>query len=129
MTERRQFGGWPHRPRDESGPIFCRELLRHFLSELCGLNVDLVYPVAQIEFAENDRASAKRIGLDDVAAHAEKIRMNVADDVGTAQHQHFAAILLAPVIVQGGIALLDVGSHGAVVHHDALFHSLQKVSH
>ena len=48
--------------------------------------------------------------------------MNVPNNVRTAQNQHFAAILFAPVIVQGRIARLDVGSHGAVIDDDALAH-------
>jgi hypothetical protein len=55
--------------------------------------------------------------------------MNVANDVGTAEHQHFAAVFLAPVVIQSRIALLDVGAHRAVVNYDAFFHELQEVSH
>ena len=34
--------------------------------------------------------------------------MNVTNDVGTAEVQDFAAVFLAPEIIQRGIALLDV---------------------
>ena len=80
--------------------------------------------VAKVEFPEHDPASAEGVGLNDVAAHAEKVRMDVANNIGTAQHQHFATILLASVIVQGGIALLDVGPHCAVIDDNALFYGL-----
>ena len=50
--------------------------------------------------------------------------MNIANNVGAAQHQYFAAILLAPVIVQSRIALLNVGPHCAVVNYDAVLHGL-----
>ena len=60
VPERRQFGGWPHRSRDESRLVFRRELLRHFLGELRGLHVDLVHAVAQIEFAEDDSRFRRR---------------------------------------------------------------------
>src|SRR2546430_4427707 len=53
--------------------------------------------------------------------------MNIANNIGTAQHQNFAAVLLAPVIVQGRIALLDVRTHGAVVDYDSGVHELEKV--
>jgi len=49
--------------------------------------------------------------------------MNVADDVGTAEDQDLAAVFLAPVVVEGGVALLDVGAHGAVVDYDAVLTS------
>src|ERR1035438_4974167 len=110
----------PHK----SGPVLRRELPRHLLGELSGFQVDLVYAVPQFKFSQDNSASAEGVGFNDVAAHAEKVRMNVANDVGAAQHQNFAAVFLAPVIVQGGIAFLNVGSHRAVVHDNALFHGL-----
>ncbi len=55
--------------------------------------------------------------------------MNIANDIGTAQHQNFAAVFLAPIIVKGRIALLDVGPHRAVVDNDALLHELEKIGH
>ena len=55
--------------------------------------------------------------------------MDVADDVRTAEHQQFIAAFIAPKIVGGGIAKLNVGAHGAVVNDDALVHRLQKVAH
>ena len=55
--------------------------------------------------------------------------MNIANNIGTAQHQNFAAVLLAPVVVQGRVALLDVGAHGAVVDYDSVFYELEKVGH
>jgi len=86
--------------------------------------VDLVNAVGEIEFAQYDARTPKRIGFDDVAAHTKEIRMDVANNVRAAQHQHFAAILFAPVVIQRGIAFLDVGAHRAVVDDDALVHSL-----
>src|ERR1700674_1940856 len=53
--------------------------------------------------------------------------MNIANNIGTAQHQDFAAIFLAPVIVQGGVALLDVCPHCAVIDDDAFSDELEKV--
>ncbi len=55
--------------------------------------------------------------------------MNVADDVGTAEDQDLAAVFLAPVVVEGGVALLDVGAHGAVVDYDAVLYELEKFGH
>src|SRR5208282_3939816 len=77
----------------------------------------------------NEARPAECIRLYDVAAYAEKVRMNLANNIGTAQHQNFAAILLAPVIVEGRIPLLDVGAHGAVINDDAFFYELEKVGH
>ena len=39
VTERRQFGGWPHGSGDESRLVFRRELLRDFFGELRGLRL------------------------------------------------------------------------------------------
>ena len=50
--------------------------------------------------------------------------MNVADNIGTAEHQNLAAILLPPIVVEGGIALVNVGAHRAVVDNDAFFDGL-----
>jgi hypothetical protein len=51
--------------------------------------------------ASTMRGSAKGVGLNDVAAHAEEIRMDVANNVRTAEHQNFAAIFLAPISHRG----------------------------
>jgi hypothetical protein len=53
----------------------------------------------------------------------------VSDNVRTAQHQNFAAIFLAPIVVEGGVAHLDVSAHRAVVNDNALLHGLEKVRH
>ena len=55
--------------------------------------------------------------------------MNLANNIGTAQHQNFAAVLLAPVIVQGRIPLLNIRPHSAVINDDAFFYDLEKVCH
>ena len=55
--------------------------------------------------------------------------MNVADDVRTAEHQQFIAALLAPIIVGGRIAKLNIGSHGAVVNDNTLIHRLEEITH
>ena len=78
VSERRQFCGWPHRSGDEARFVLGRKLLRHFAGELRRLHVDLANFVAQIELAENQARPAERVGLDDVASHAEKVRVNVA---------------------------------------------------
>ena len=85
-----------------------------------------MHAVAQFELAENQSRAAEGVRLHDVAAHAEEVGMDVANNVGTAEHQNFAAVLLAPVIVEGRIALLDVRAHSAVVNHDAFFTSWRK---
>ena len=55
--------------------------------------------------------------------------VDVPDNVGPAQDQDFAAILLAPIVVQGGIAHLDVGAHRTVVDDDAVAHGLEEIRH
>ena len=108
----------------EPGFIFGRELLGNLPRQLCGFYVDLAHAVAQVEFTEHDGRSAKRVGFDDIASYAEEVRVDVTNDVGTAQHQHFAAVFLAPEIIQGGITLLNVGPHRSVVNDDAFFYDL-----
>ena len=79
---------------------------------------------SEIELRQNDGGTAEGVGLDDVAAHAEEVGVDVTNDVGAAEHQNFAAIFLAPVIIQSGIARLDVGAHRAVVDDDTFLHDL-----
>src|SRR5579864_9238754 len=55
--------------------------------------------------------------------------MDILDDVGPAQHQQLVTPFLAPEVVRAGLAHLDVGAHGAVVHHHAFAYALKKVSH
>jgi len=86
-------------------------------------------PVGEIEFAKNDARPAEGVGLDHIAAHAEEVGVNLANDVGPAEHQNFAAVLLAPIVVERGIALVDIGAHRAVVSNNALADGLEKVSH
>jgi hypothetical protein len=38
--------------------------------------------IGEIKFSQYDPRPAKRIGLDDVAAYAEKIRVNIPNNVG-----------------------------------------------
>src|SRR5215831_14282292 len=124
MSQRRQFRGWPERSGDIPWLVFGRELLRDFPCELRSLYVNLANPVGQIELAQHNPGTAERIGLNNVAACAEEVRVDVANDVRPAEHQYFAAVLFAPEIIQGGITLLDVGAHRAVVDDDAVLHSL-----
>jgi hypothetical protein len=124
VPQRRQLGGRSHRSRHEPRPFLGRELLRHFPRQLRRFHVDLAHSIRQFKLAQHDARSAKRIRLDDVAADFEKVGVNLPNNVGTAQHQHFAAILFAPVIVQGRIARLNVRPHRAVIDNDALFHGL-----
>ena len=114
----------PIDPATNRGLIFGRELLGHFLRQLRAFQVDLAHPVAEIKLFQDDAGALESVGLDDVAAHAEKVRMNVANNVRTAQHQHFVAVLPAPVIVQGWVPLVNVGPHRAVVDDDAFLHGL-----
>ena len=104
-------------------------MLRYFLRQLRRLQVDLVNFVTQIELAQNQARPTEGIRFYDVAANSEKVGVDVADNVGTAQYQDFAAVLLAPVIVKGGVARLDVGPHRAVVDDDTVFHELEKSGH
>ena len=60
---------------------------------------------------------------------SQKTGVDVADDVGTAQDQDFAAVFFSPVVVERGLAELDVGAHGAVVNYDAVADELEKVGH
>ena len=65
------------------------------------------------------RDRAEGVGLDHVATHAQKIRVDVANNIWTAQHQNFLAVFFPPVIVQSGVPGLNVGPHRAVVDDDA----------
>ena len=124
MSEGRQLGGWTKRSSDKARLVLSRELVRHFASELRCLEIDLPHLIAQVEFAQNNGASAKGIGFYNVAAHPEKIRVDIANNVRTAQDQNLAAVFFAPVIIQSRVSLLDIGAHGAVVDNNALFHCL-----
>ena len=67
-----------------------------------GSLVDLAHLVGQVEFGEDDRAAAKRVGGDDVGASLEIAAMRIGDDVG-ARHVELlrAAIVREPAVVLG----------------------------
>ncbi len=92
-----------HGSGHKSRLVFGRKLLRYFARQLGSGQVDLAHAVGQIELAEDCARSAEGIGFDDVAAHCEKIGVHVANDVGTAEDENFAAVFLAPIIVERGL--------------------------
>ena len=55
--------------------------------------------------------------------------MDIFNDVGTAEHEEFVAVFLAPEIISGGVAELNIRAHRTVVDHDALTNGLEKISH
>ncbi len=129
MPEGGQLGGRPNRAGNEARPFARGKLLSNFLGQLDGSEIDFGDPVLQAELPKHNAGCAECVCFNNVAADVEEGGVNVPNDVRAAQHQHFAAILLAPVIVQGGIALLDVGPHRPVVNDDAFAHGLEKVGH
>src|SRR5207248_8722146 len=129
MAERRQLGGRPYGSGDKAWSAVDRKLLGDFPRQLRSRDIDLPGAVAEFKFVQNNARSAERIGLDHIAAYGKEVGMNLANDVRAAQDQHFGAILLAPIIIQSGIALLDVGTHRAVVNDDAFANGLEKIFH
>src|SRR5205085_10073911 len=106
------------------GFVGSRELLRGFFGQLYRCVVNFRDTILQSEFAKHDASRAKSIGLDYITTSAQKIGVNIANNVGAAEYQNFAAILLAPIIIQSGIPFLDAGPHRPVVNDDALAHGL-----
>ena len=86
-------------------------------------------PVAQIKFVQHNAGAAECVSLNHIATHRKETRVDVTNDVRTAQDQHFTAIFLAPIIIQRGIALVNVGAHGTVVNDDALVDGLEEIRH
>ena len=119
----------PDRAGHEARLVFGRELLRNFLRNLRGGDVDLSDLVLQVVLGQHHAGGAESIGLDHVAADLEEVSVNVLDDVRTAEDQQFVAAFLAPEIVHTGVAELDVSPHRAVVNDDAVAHGLEKVRH
>src|ERR1700691_1938739 len=129
VAERRQLGRGANRSRDKAGPSSCGKLLRDFFGNLDRGEIDFRHPVTQAEFTQNDAGAAESVGFYHVAAGGKEVGVDVTNNVGPAQHQHFAAILLAPIVVEGGVARLDVRAHRAVVNDDALENGLEKIRH
>ena len=129
MPERRELGCRTHRPRDEARPGGRGKTGRYIASQLNGGLVDLANFVLQAELGEHNAGSAESVGFNDVAADPKKIGMDVPDSVRPAEVQNLGTVLLAPVVVQGGLAHLDIGAHGAIVDDHPLLHGLEKVSH
>src|SRR5579872_1418782 len=105
------------------------KLLSGVFRQLDGGAINFLDAVLQIELAKDEAGCSERVGLKHVATGSEKIRMNVANDVRTAESENLAAVFLAPVVIQRGIALLDIGAHGAVIDDDTLADEWQKISH
>jgi hypothetical protein len=121
---------WPSdRTGDKSQAVFGGKLLRDFARQFRSFQIDLSNPVPELEFGKHNARAAKCVGLDYVAPYGQEIRMDIANNVRTAQDKNFGAVLLAPIVIQRGIALLDVGSHRTVVDHDTLADGLEKISH
>ena len=129
MSERRQFGCRSHGPGDEARPLFGGELLRDFSRQLGSGNIDFSHPVFKVELPQNQARPAKGVRLHHIASDFEEVSMDVTDNVRPAQHQDFAAVLFAPIVVQSGITHLNVGAHGAVVNDDPFADGLEKVRH
>src|ERR1700736_6300847 len=91
--------------------------------------IDFFPPVLQAELAQNSACGAECVGLNYVTPDAEEVSVNITNDVRTAQNENFAAVLLSPIIIQSGVALLDIGAHRPVVDDDAFAHGLEKRSH
>ena len=124
VPQRRQFGRRPHRPRNKSRPLLGRKLRRNLSSQLRRRDVDLCDAIFQIKLAQHDPSSAEGISLDNVAPNRKESRMNIANDIRPAEHQHLAAVFFSPVIIQRRIPQLNIGPHRAVINHDAFLHDL-----
>ena len=106
-----------------------RELGSYFFGELCGSKVDLCDTISKAKLTENDTHSVERVGLNDVATYAEEACVNVANDVRPAEYEYLVAVLFAPIIIQSGVVLVDIGAHRPVVNDDALLNELEKSFH
>ena len=120
VPQGRKLRCWPNRTRHEPRLVRGGKLRGHFLRQSCRRNVYFRDLVLQFILGQHDARCSEGIGLHHVAPDFEEGRMNVLDEVGTAEHQQFVAPFLAPEIIHTGIAELDVGPHGAVVNHDAI---------
>jgi hypothetical protein len=104
-------------------------LLRGFFGEFYRGVINFDNPILKSELPEHNASRAKSIRFDHVAADPEEICVNIPNNIGTAQYQHFAAVFFAPIVIQSGVALLDVSPHRPVVNDDALANGLEERSH
>ena len=96
VSERRQLGGRAHRPGNEARPAFVENCCATSRASFAAAMLISRDPVLQVQIRQHDARPAESVGLDHVAADVEEVRMDVTNDVGTAQHQDFAAVLLCP---------------------------------
>ena len=83
--------------------------------ELFGAFGDLV-------LGEHEGQGSERVGLNDVDADLEEGLVELPDDVGSGDAEHFVAALerLPAEVVRAQLAKLQVGPGGAVIDDDAL---------
>ena len=129
VAERWQLGGGTDRAGDEARLIRGGEIGGYFAGDLCGSLVDLVDFILEVEFAQDDAGAAEGIGFHNIGTRLEIRGVNVFDDVRPAENQHFRTVLFAPKIVERGLALLNLGAHGAVVNNDTFANGFEKGFH
>ena len=122
---RRRANGAGHKARFARRGIVRRD----GASEFDRLGIQFGNAILETVLGQHNARSTEGIGFDYVAADLQEGCMNVANDIRTAEHQQFIAALLAPVVVGGGVAKLNIGPHGAVVNDNALIHRLEEITH
>src|SRR5260370_20486969 len=101
----------------------------NFAGQFGGTLVDRMDFGGEIEFTENDAGTAEGIGLNHVGAGLEIGGVNIFNNVGTAEDQHFRTVLFAPEVIERGIALLYLSAHRAVIDDDTFANCFQKGFH
>jgi hypothetical protein len=124
-----QLGPRPDRPHDEADAVV-GEAFRRLAGDFRGALVDLEGAVGKIEFRQGDRRPAEGVGLDAVRPRREILGVDVADDVGTGEHQGLGAVL-APqeVVFHGKVENLHQASHAAVAQQHPFGQGSQKITH
>ncbi len=103
VAERGQLARRPHRTRNKAFASLGRIVVGNAAREFRRRSIERPHLVQHVVLDHVHRAGVERVGLDHVASHFVKRRMDVADDVGPAQHQHFVVAFLAPKIVDTGL--------------------------
>ncbi len=122
VAERREFRGGSHRAGHEPGMFGCGEFPGHAPGDLRGFHVQLVGTVRETVFRQDDRGTAERVGLDDVAAGLRGSRGGRFPRPGTGNHQIFVAAVkvFSAEIVGGEVLPLKVRPGRTVKDDDLL---------
>src|SRR5215471_10075674 len=107
MGERGQLRRWPNRAGNKTRLCWSRKLSDSLARQLHCRVIDLCDAILQSKFAEHDVSRAEGVGLNNIGAHTQVLRVNVANHFRTAEVQNLAAVFLAPEILERRIHVLN----------------------